>query len=89
MQRETIIIISPHSYGYDSLEMKVFSDFLQTTRKHEASSTNQISQVRGKEKGECIKAKGAAWMVGMVEAARSSISTSRDTRTARTHLSLV
>ena len=44
------MIVSPHSFSCDILEMKAFSDFLQTTRKQETSGTNQISQVRGKEK---------------------------------------
>ena len=67
MPMEVIIIISPHSFSFDILEVKAFSNFSWTTKKHEASGTNQISQIGGNEKGECVKAREAAGTVGTVE----------------------
>lgn len=67
MQMEVVIIISPHSFSFDILEVKAFSNFSWTTKKHEASGTNQLSQIRGNEKSECAKAREAAGTVGTVE----------------------
>ena len=39
---EVIILFCLHSSSPDILEMKTFSIFLWTTKKHVASSTNQI-----------------------------------------------
>lgn len=67
MEIEVIIILNPHSSSSDILEVKAFSNFSWITKKHEASGINQTYQIRGNEKGECIKTKEATWTVGTIQ----------------------